>query len=172
MNPFDMVYDALWQMLLSHPVFERDVKTGNRVRYDIKTDRDPMKDTIAAGDLPEVVLASDTVSGNLMQTSSTSMVTKRFSVLVSTGDFRAPILTSVEWCIFTALTGWPERLGALTWKQQRFVKRVQLVSAQSGLSDAAANRNIKGWAAKWVAEVEMHFSTLSLREELNLNSVV
>lgn len=167
-----MVYDALWRMLLAHPSFEQSVKPGNRVRYDDKTNRDPLKDTIAAGDLPEVALVSDTVSGNLLASSSTSMVTKRFSVLVSTGDFRAPILTSVEWSIFTALTGWPERLGALTWKQQRFVKRVQLVSATSGLSDAAANRNITGWAAKWVAEVEMHFSTASLREELNLESMV
>lgn len=166
-TPFTMVYTALWEMLLDHPRFARDVKEGNRIRFDMSSNRDPVKGTIADGDLPEVAITAQTVSANLQSTSHTSSCTRRYAILASTGDYRyTERLALVEWYIFVAMMGWQTRLSALTWKDRTFCKRLNLTSAASGLSDPQQNRNIVGWSAQWQVEIEMHFVTADLLQEL------
>ena len=167
MNPFTMVFSELWQMLLEHPQFVRDVREGNRIRFDKTGNRDPLKDHVQAADVPEVCLVASTGSANLMGTSSSSSCVRQYSSLVSTGDYRyTEYLGVVEWYIFCALTGWKGRLAALKWKDQNFVKRLNVVSTMAGMSDPERNRNIAGWSAVWTIEVEMHFNTSGLQGEL------
>lgn len=162
-NPFTLVYDELWKMLEAHPQFNADVKEGNRIKYNWPDDRDPLKKTVMPGDLPEVVLMQTTVNANLYQSSSGSMCTRQYSILISTGDWRVnAFLSQVEWDVFTALMLWKERLGALQWRSKTFVKRANIVGASSGASDPERNRNIKGWSAVWTVEVEMHFTSQDL----------
>lgn len=166
-NPFTLVYDALWALVEAHPSFTEMVKAGNRIKYNIPDDRDPLKASILTGDLPEVVLVGRTTSGNVMNTSNTSMVTRSYEFLVSTGDFRyTELLAQIEWQLFTATTGWREKLAALEWKNKRFVKRVNMTGSTMGASDPERNRKIRGWSCAWGVEVEMHFQTTDLSGEL------
>lgn len=166
-NPFSIVFTALWDLLLSHPAFSRDVANGNLIRFDSTTDRNPKKETLSTADLPQVTLIGETLTANLQNTSSTSMTTRRYSWLVQTGDYRyTEFLARVEWYIFAAMTNWKTRLAALQWKDQAFVKRVNIIQAMSGLNQAQDRQNMAGWAAVWTLEVEMHFRTQDLLDEL------
>lgn len=167
-NPFAAVLKTLWSMLLAHPQFVRDVKDRNRIRFDSPSVRDPLKETVQVGDLPEVAIGVSSASGNLMSTSSTSSFTRQYSILVSSGDMRySELLANVEWQVFVAMLGWKGRLSALEWRGQRYVKRVNVVGVATGLSDPKANRNIQGWSTAFSIEVEMHFRTDDLLDELD-----
>jgi hypothetical protein len=168
-NPFDMVLSKLWEMLLAHPRFERDVKKNCRIRFDDETNRDPTKDPVQDADFPEVMILPQTSSFNLHETSHTSRVSRQYTVMIATGDFRyTEWLGKVEWYVFVALLSWQERLTALRWKDMEgsFVKSANLLTATSGFSNPALNRNIKGWSAVWSAEVNMHFPTRLLLGEM------
>lgn len=168
MNPFSMVITELWNMLLAHPCFVRDVKEANRIRFDIANNRDPLKATVMVADLPEVSIVTLSGTGNLMSNSSASQIVRQFSVLISTGDYRySEFLAPMEWIVFCAMTGWKNRLTALTWHDRKFVTRANMTSIASGLSDPEKNRNVKGWSAVWNVEVEMHFMTSDLLAELS-----
>lgn len=167
-NPFAAVLSTLWSMLLAHPQFVRDVKEQNRVRFDSVSNRDvPPKESVQVSDLPEVAIAVQSATANMMSTSSTSSFTRQYSILVSSGDFRYnEKLANIEWQISVAMLGWKGRLSALEWKDQRYVKRVNVIGVATGLSDPQANRNIKGWSTAFTIEVEMHFNTADLIAEL------
>jgi len=166
-NPFNMVLQALWAMLLAHPAFVRDVKENNRIRFDDPSNRDPLKDAVQAGDLPEVAIGTTAATANIMETSSTSMCKRTYTIMVSSGDLRyTEILGRVEWYIWCAMAGWKKSVASLQWRKKTFVKVVNVASVASGLSDAERNRNIKGWSAVWSITVEMHFDTADLLTEL------
>lgn len=166
-NPFNMVLTAIWDMLLAHPRFVRDVKEKNRIRFDLKGNRDPLKSTIQVADLPEVCVASLAASANIMETSSTSKCNRTYSIMISSGDYRyTEICGEVEWQVWCAMVGWKRTLGGLLWKDQNFVKRANVTNVATGLSDSEKNRNIRGWSSVWSIEVEMHFRTLDLLDEL------
>jgi len=165
-NPFIMVHTELWNMLLAHPGFVRDVKEGNRIRFDSDTNRDPLKNVVQVADTPSVMIVGNTVSFNLMETSSTSLVKRQYAVMIATGDMRNNILAVVEWEVFCALLSWKTRLSALQWKKKAFAKVMRAVSGASRLDDLKQNMNLKGWSAVWQVEVEMHFVTSDLEAEL------
>lgn len=170
-SPFDMVYTELWNMALSHGGFVRDVLDKNRIRFDDPANRDPLKNPVQAADLPEVQLAAATGSVNLQNTSSSSMITRQYTWFIASGDYRyTQFMSAVEWYLFCAMTGWKSRLTALKWKNEAFVKRANVVSTLAGMSDPQRNRNIVGWSAAWTVEVEMHFKTSDLLDELRNTS--
>jgi len=172
-NPFSMVLGALWGALESHPHFTRDVAEGNRIKFDDSNDRSPMKATIAAGDLPEIVILPEDLQGNLQDSSSSTKCVRQYAIFISTGDYRYnEFLARIEWEVFVGLLSWKTRLATLTWKKAHFVKNVNIVSASSGLSDPERNRNLRGWSAAWRVRVEMHFSTAALQGELTAKDQV
>ncbi len=166
-NPFNMTLTAIWDMLLAHPRFVRDVKEGNRIRFDNPKNRDPLKANVEASDLPEVCVAMSNVSANVMETSSTSKCIRTYTIMISSGDYRyTEILGEVEWQVWVALCGWNRTFGGLKWHDKNFIKRANVTSANQGLSNPEQNRNIRGWSSVWSVEVEMHFSTADLQSEL------
>lgn len=166
-NPFGMVLTRIWEMLLRHPSIAADVRPQNRIRFDDETNRDPFKAQVQAGDLPELSVTVDTATVNLHNTSSSSMITRQYAVMVATGDSRySELLSKIEWALFVATLGWRTQLTSLRWRDKAFVKRANLVNVTAGLSDPKLNRNIAGWSAKWVVEVEMHFETADLTQEM------
>jgi len=167
-NPFNLVVTALWDVLLAHPRFVRDVKEQNRIRFDLANNRDPLKGAVQGSDLPEVCIASTAGSANIMETSSTSRCTRTYSIMVSTGDYRyTEICGVIEWQVWCALCGWKKTLGGLQWNGHNFIKRVNVTNAATGLSDPEKNRNIRGWSSVWSVEVEMHFVTSEIQAELS-----
>lgn len=50
-----IVYRLLWDALLAHEPFETRFKEGNRIRFD-EGKRDPLKDQLGPGDLPQCLV--------------------------------------------------------------------------------------------------------------------
>lgn len=167
-NPFVQVYDALWSLAEASSELTSKVRVGNRVKFNHTGYDSPIKDEVSDADLPELVLVSTGSGGNLLQTSSTSMITRQYEWLLATGDMSVVNrLLPVEWALYAAMADWPSVLGALRWPSddtvEGFVKRAQLLSVNSGLTDSERNRGIVGWSSSWAIEVEMHFRTSDLR---------
>jgi hypothetical protein len=170
-NPFTMVLTGLWDCLLAHPSFVRDVADKNMIRFDSLTERDPLKGgTVLVADMPQVTITPESFQANLQETSSTTRISPLYNIGIVTGDLRYPYLGNVQWLVTIALLAWKTRIAELTWKGARFVKVVRLQAGGSGLtgSDAAntQNKNLFGWSSVMRVEVEMHFRTSDLLLEM------
>jgi hypothetical protein len=159
-NPFQMVYDELWSMLEEDVRF--DVKEGNKLKFN-NNDRSPMKTNMSTVDYPEVALFAENITGNLCNTSSTSMIRRHFSWIISSGDFNYSEIFPVEWAIFTGMLAWRYRISVLTWEGLKFVSQANIVESNFNQVDAARRRGIEGWIAVWSIFVEMHFSSDALQ---------
>lgn len=164
LDPFSQVYNALWSLADGSAQLTSLVRPGNMIRLnDTTRPRSPLKDEVSNADLPEIVLVSNAVNGNLLNTSSSSMIIRQFQWIIATGDMSVVRrLLPIEFALFSAMCNWPTVLGSLRWNDQPFVKRCGLVSVDNGLTDSERNRGIRGWSAIWTVEVEMHFRTLDL----------
>ena len=162
-NPFTIVFNGLWSCLESNPNFVSDVPQGNRIKYNIPANRDPIKLTVAAADLPEVVLVCTSAQAFLHDSSSTCKCIRGYSWLISTGDFRVnELLHQVEWDVFVGMFNWRKVMGALQWNGKSFVKRCDITQITQGQSDKERNRGIEGWSAIWGCEVEMIFNNTDI----------
>lgn len=161
-DPFSMTFAALWELAESSPRLGQIVRMGNRIKL---SDRDAFKPQVQSADLPELILVSEGLSGNLHETSSTSRFTRNYAWLISTGDMRLThLLYPVEWALVTAMLRWKETLSRLVWRGDQFVKRAQITTVDEGVSDQDRNRGIAGWSSVWRVEVEMHFTTRTISE--------
>ena len=160
-NPFDDVYIAFWTLLESHIDFTSLVKAGNRIRFDDKVD--PVKKSISDADLPEVTLITEGFTPHFRRTSSSTTVTRRYTFLVSTGDFRVTQSQhEIEWVLFRALLDWESVIGALEYKTKKFCISLKNIDVNEGLTDPERNRGIQGWSFVWGCEIEMWFTTSDL----------
>lgn len=170
MNPFELLYSALWELALSNSKLAAEIKVGNRVRFDSATNRDPEKAQVQVADLPELLIAPDgTQISNLHATSCSASISRRFLFRVSTGDLRAVDegrLLRIEWLLMCALVNWKSTLTALEWNGERFVKNCRALELRNSIVDIDANRNARGWAAVWGCEVDCAFSITSLLGDL------
>jgi hypothetical protein len=170
-NPFTLVFDALWTLAERHPRIRSLVRERNRIKFNDPSDRNPLKKTVAVADTPELMLTSDGLSGNLLNTSSTCMVTRDYTWWVTTGDYRInSFLHQVEWPLFVAMCDYKHTLNALEWRGLRFVKRANLTGVTEAQIDQLRDFSLAGWGASWRVEVEMHFKTSDLIDELSESS--
>lgn len=164
-DPFTQVYDALWELAETTPTFTRLVKLGNRIKYTSPTGRNPEKSsTLSDGDFPEVILSSEGLNANMWNTSNSSMCVRKYSWLITTGDFRLSYrLYPVEWAVFVAMHGWREKLGALLWAGKSYCKRMAITDVLNGIIRPKSEiASPEGWSAIWSCEVEMHFDANEL----------
>jgi hypothetical protein len=168
MNPFEMIYDALWSMALSSTQLEALVKPGNRVRYDDAARRDPMKQNIMVADVPELhLLPSGCLAANLNHNSCAASITRAYTFTLVTGDLRMTEgLTRIEWQLYCALVDWKATISTLEWEGQYFAKHVRLRDVRNGTTDPERARGLVGWYAVWGCEVDCLFSTASLKAQL------
>jgi hypothetical protein len=164
-----MTFAALWQLVDDAPLFDKLVKTGNRIRFNLDTNRDVMKDKVADADLPELMLLTSGISAvNMHSSSCTTMITRRFSWVINTGDMRVQYrLYPVEFAIMCAMANWKSLLGGLNWNGELFVKKCDLVSAENAqVETVRGGRSLLGWSALWTGEVTMVFGTRTLVDYL------
>jgi len=159
LDPFSLVYNELWSMMEEDQRFE--VKAGNKLKFN-ENDRNPGKTNLSSADYPEVALMAENISGNLCNTSSTSMIRRNFSWVVSSGDYRYTEIFPLEWSIFTGMLAWRYRLTALRWEGQQFVINCNLNDSNFNQIDAMRRRGVEGWIAVWSIYVEMHFATSTI----------
>jgi hypothetical protein len=158
------VYSALWALAEESRPLDLLVKLGNRIRFDSAYNRDPIKQNVQVSDLPELVLVPlGTNESNLHSSSCSSMVTRTYSWIISTGDYRyVELLAPVEWALFCAMANWKNVLLGLTWNGSTFVKDANLIELTDGFSNTENNRGIKGWSSVWNCQVTMYLTTQHL----------
>lgn len=167
-NPLTKVYDALWSLVEAHPEVDNIVRLGNRVKYNSATDRRPKKSSVSTADLPELSLVSEGGTLRIKNTTSSTKLVRRYSWIISTGDWRVNhYLYQVEWMIICAMCDWDSVVSALQYDGANFVKRTDVVNITEGMTLPAGQEAISGWTSLWSCEIEMHFRTSSLLDELN-----
>lgn len=161
-NPFSLLFNALWDLAES-PSMETLVKPGNRIKFNLETTRDPQKTEVMDADLPELVLMVESASGNIHANSNQSSLEREYAFWLSTGDFRTNYrLHPVEWALYCAMADWKSVLGALTWRDKKFVKKLDFVGGTTGISNQQLNRGITGWSSIWRCRITMYFETSDL----------
>ena len=163
-NPFQLVYDSLWTMMEADARF--DVKEGNKIKFN-NNKREPVKSQHTTSDYPEVMLLPESGIGNISSTSSTSSVSKRYTWVVSSGDFRYTEISDLEWALTAGLLGWMYSLKSLTWNENEFVKLVNVISTDLEVLDRsvarARSQGINGLVSVFTVEVSMVFSNETIR---------
>jgi len=163
-NPFNLVYDALWDMAERNLTLETWLNPGNKEKFDPQ--RLGAKRNITTGDTPELILTSDSFGGNFKVSSSSVSISKMYSWQFTTGDPRLnKVANQVSWELFRALADWDKVLCALTWEGTPFV--IQLLFAE-GVdlppgSVEVSERGIRGWTILWNVEVHMRFAQETLK---------
>jgi hypothetical protein len=163
-NPFTLVYNSIWNLLLSRPVFVANVKIRNRISFipEASSGVTSQKDFNKLGaDFPEVQIVIEGSSPHHNNTSDSSMIKRTYAVMVNTDTANIDALFALEWEIYQALAGWRTSVSALEYKNERFAKVLRNLPVTTGytLQDQSS---IRGWASVWRAEVEMHFSNVNL----------
>lgn len=165
MDPFTKVYNAIWEMAADFAPLTELVSVSNRISFSVDGNRSPVKNNIASGDLPELILMPTGGMSNLHYATGVSNVTKTFQWVLSTGDFRIHEggLFPIEFALMRAMCNWRLVVAAVTWNGKTYVKRCDLTDLSEGESNSEQNRGIKGWSALWSCEVDMFFKTSDLR---------
>lgn len=160
-DPLSQVHSALWDLARASSTLNALVKTGNMIQFDSDDNRNPQKAQAAANDFPELVLVPQAGVANLHATSCASQMTRNWSWMINTGDFRAnEYLHPVEWALVCAMLGFSGVLDQLEWPiGHKFVKRCDPISVQTGQSESLRLRGLAGWSSIWAVQVEMYFPT-------------
>jgi len=166
LNPFDQIFDALWDLVGDSVPLSLLVKEKNKIKFNKSQDRDPEKQNVQVADMPELVLLSDGASAtNLHFSSCGAMCRRHYSFIISTGDLRINLdLNQVEFALQCALFDTQVRLGSLTWRGNQFVKKADWDTLTDGISQEAQNRGLKGWSSVWSNVIEIHIAQESLRD--------
>lgn len=164
LNPFTMVWCALWEMMERNDTLTSLVRTGNRIKYD---ESYGPKESISDGDLPELSLISAGVECNIMNSSGTSSCIRRYTWGLTTGEYDIQEMYNICcWELYRAMVDWDVVLCALVWpigSDWHFVVRTNMLSAEEGTYMFDENRGIRGWVGLWTIDAEMHFKTSDLR---------
>lgn len=167
-NPLTMVYTKLWDILAARAEVDDLVVVGNRIRFD--TNRDPVKYNISTADVPEILIAPESITGNLKSSSSSTKIDQIFGVVSATGDLRyTTFAAQVQWFIFGCLINWQNTLGTLLWQGKSFIDYVRLEDETVGFTSADAvleERRKVGWTSLMRFTVGMHFTTSDVALEL------
>jgi hypothetical protein len=161
-NPFVMVWNGLWEMVERNPRLCDLIKPGNRTKFEERSDH---KDAVSDADLPELALLMSGGLNDIMDSSSTSRVSRKYTWAIATGEFQInPYYNSITWELYRSMIDWDIVLAKLQWPEGwHFVVRVNIINISEGTMMERQNRGIIGWAGMWQIDVQMHFNTESLR---------
>lgn len=164
MDPFSQCYFALAKLANESERLKSFVRPGNRIFWNGQAWTPPDKPEVSDADLPELAFNVTTLEGKIRGTSSGSSAKLGFDWVVATGDVNVQRgILPVMFAVYAAMTPWVTSLTPevqpFTWRGKSFIKRVDLVQANVGLTDPERNRGIRGWSSVWAAEVEMYFQT-------------
>jgi hypothetical protein len=164
-DPFTLVFDKLWELAEASVPLAALVKPGNRIKFNKEGERGPLKEAVAVADLPELVLTTTGTSAvNSHSSSCGSSITRQYSWLLSTGDYRFNYkLFPVQFALFAAIIDAEYEIQSLQWNGNPFVLRCFWSALTEGLSNAELNRGVKGWSSLWTFQIDMNFSTNDLR---------
>ena len=150
-DPFTRVYDALVALIADHDGVKHLLKKGNLIDYSGGRD-DPTKSNVQSGDLAEIEIRTAGGDALLWFSSDSSMVGRRYSVGITTGDLLVDkSLFPLEWELLRALAGAKDDLGL------SFVHKVSIEGFDEEREGTDRHRGTKGWTALFNVVVEMTF---------------
>lgn len=155
LTPFDILYQKLIELVNDKNL----VRAGNFIEYDGAKSR-PEKPGILSADVPEIVLYMSNVRGNLHQSSSTVRLTTVWRFVQSSGTYDSLISNAVNWGLLQIAVDWKNNgLRDLVFKTRPFMQDIRLNTADSGQTEEARQRNIRGWVTIADFEIDCSFLT-------------
>lgn len=163
-DPFTQIYNALWAGAERNTALTDYLRPGNRIKYDLAIGG---KQQINDNDIPELALVSTGMKCNLLDTSSTSQITKDYTWYLTTGEYEInKYLNPITWELVRAMVDWEKFLCPLTWPEgsdYHYIIRAEVMEGDEGTAMSASNRNINGWAAALNIDVVCAFRTSDMR---------
>lgn len=168
LDPYTQVYNLLCNYLRGSAAVRKIVnREKNIVALSEGHGQDQIRDNLKDADLPEIVIKSSNVAGNLNIASNSAEVLRSYRLFISTSTGKiTETIFPLEWAITCALSvfSFEADLKTLVWNGARFVKAVKFDGADSGESEPSVNRGIQGWAAVWRMTVHMSFSHHGMKD--------
>lgn len=155
LDPFSLVYNALWELVERNQKLKELLPAGNRVKFD---DENPIKSEVTDADLPELMLLLAGGTPGQYDTRDYKSITRQYVWALETGDYRVnPIYNRITFELWRSMVDFECVLCALTWCNCNFVKDCRMVSVDENRANPEANRLIEGWVGLWACEVDMGF---------------
>lgn len=164
-TPFELVHDALWNMLEAHTRFTALVPAGNRVKLTVTRGQQSKPRTNTA-DYPEVRIIPVGGTPHLQRTSSSSTIEKRWEIQVASGENHVAVMFELEWEIYRALAKWATHLASLKWPVvtgEVFIVHSRVSGFQEGIRDGDFERGLSHWTSVWACNTLMVFQTSVLQ---------
>lgn len=145
-DPFNEVYEAIWDVLENSAELAELVKVGNRIR-----DLDDLKEHVQTADFPELVLAPAPSTFGLGTTSS-YRADENFRVYLSTAKISPETYYRLKWRILRAL------MKGRKLTDLPAVRNVSVASVDPSMTDPERNRGTRGWSCAFTIQVVMIFN--------------
>lgn len=162
-DPLTLTYEKLWEMYESHKGFTELVKVNNRGRLLAWKRGIAKKLLLLPGDRPYTTILTQ---GGIPQpniTSSTSLHTQRYQIVVVTDTLAVNDLYPITWEILRASLLWTTvLLDELVYDGSNFVVDAGIKDYEE-LPVDNANKGIHGWVGRLGFHVRMKFQTSAIR---------
>lgn len=164
-DPFTLVYNAIWTMIEDHAEVSPLIKKGNILKYTgAGGDRQIRKPAMSEADVPELRLMTESTEVNIQATSSSTKITERLTLSIRGGSLLYDsVLNPVRWAIIRSCSTWADVLVPLLWNSKAFVVQGLPLSTIQRL---LVPKEEQGGKAMWMSiltyQVDMAFDTSDL----------
>ena len=152
-DPWSQVTHRLWYLLEQNATFLSVVRAHNRIKFNHKSGRNPIKENINDGDVPEVSIEPTTGMEGQAFTSTQGKSEQSFLLKIVTLDMRTYVgdgtgMLELRWLIYQILTTAGDSLGL------DFVWKARITSTMQHYIDPI-NRGTVGWVCLFTITVTM-----------------
>lgn len=169
-DPITLVHNALGALVKANATLVGTAHTPTSGLVQLENvelldgaNRDPVRQQVREGHLPELRLIPDSVALKDVRDSHKGTITVVYRWDISTGDKRpGQNLYPILWELYRSLADWGTTLRALTWNSKAFVFDTHLRGGETTLNDQEHNRNIPGWVTLLACVVQMQFDRTDL----------
>lgn len=161
-DPFSMVYTALWGLIKRNPRLETMIPISNRIDF---TEQGSEKPNISDADTPELMLIQSDFSFIPKLTTRDQVgITRAYIWSLTTGDLRINrTYNRVSFELLRSLVDYECVICPLQWCGHPFVNELRQISVQEGKAMHSVDKHIPGWSALWGIEVDFQFCRSILR---------
>lgn len=168
-NPFNEIYDRLWEILEQHPQLVDLVKAGNRIKWgglSPTLDEDPKAKAVRqAGDLPELEIIPIATDPHLWGTSSSHLFVFQYGLRIRTDRLQIDVdrgINAIKWQVLRAFA----RAGPNPFDKFAYGVTMELQGWQEGPDPEddpdADRRSARGWNLGLLIECQLAISQAAM----------